>query len=1424
MSENLRRRRSEDSLDPNMADRIPIERVQKYESVLSHDTDGLDDDDDNNNDRADSRINNNKSNSLSLPSDEELSDDGGELGFHTKTGKRRRRTRAPPLHDGGSVVLNNAKILLFVFVIVLGAVLIMWQSTTKAAKKKHTQDKSDNKEWNIDDDQAFIDDDEINSYIKTGGTRPKARSGNYNVTYDLSWMKSDWNPFNLQTNSGRDDDGNTQTEWNPPALTWTPDKDDPGAYLMFPDVNNRLLVFISEGDLYVTQYARKGMNTPQPAAKLTTTVGNVRTPRLHPHLPVVAFTATYQGRREAYIQDLRTHTGATRLTYWDTEHGVTGVVGWKDDKTLLIVAKHTSVALPDLRLFALTLASDDDPTATKHAVMDITPIPLAQAQDAAIQSFDNGKGETIDCYYFVRNSQTSHTLRYVGGTVEQLWAYCDGHDTAVPLTTDYKGTSKSPMLWSSASSKQDYLLFASDRILVDEDGWKPGTMNVWAMALPPPTDLYKRKNFKPPSLVQVTDFACWEQGRTLQEVRVDPNKQNLVLRMGADLFEISSSEVEGAVSNGKPVSNAPQIAVQAVSDFHETQERLIPVSLPNHLINADVLTLPTGHVSALLTLRGQTWMAPTLHDTSLSKPYQGGGQNIPPRRYRVAPGALTGGSMRVLQSIHVPMYGDDTRVWGRRLALVLATDPLSPTAEHAFYLLQIQESALSAFADLEHAPKPFLGGNVNGGSTKDGGLGSVLEDSVAVSPCGRRLAWADTDGRISVLTLPLFDSQHNQTVEYKVLPDTNELSEPLDGTLVDLLWSPGGRYLAITHAARNKFSIISIADCGDPLDGNIALGRIVQATPSRFNSMSPYWGFSPVDIELDKYASMLAKAKGDSSDDKDKATTLYFLTDRDILNDASSPWGTRAPMPHFARRALLYALPLLAKGSNGSLDPNLPLGRFSGGAPMEVFAADIQALTIKIKNLLKGEISGKQRLEDTSRRLAQVMVRRGLSADSPELERLVKADVNSDVPTTSPTSETKPKEPLNPFPVDIDIEFGLVDLSFARRAYRMVNVPESNYYQILTQTDDNGSLLLVDASKSLVASIKVFSAAAYPYDEFKAVDMATPGKRLISWGLSTDRKFVYLILHPGNVVKILRNSLEDVGAAVAEFAKGSASTHIADVEDLTLSVWPRLEYRQLFSDAWRMLRDYFWDVQMHQLDWPGIHSRYIDLVDRCKKREELDDVLAQMAAELSALHVFVYGGEYNSPFGGDEEVQALHEPASLGVSLERSPGWKGYMIKEIPVRDPDFNLVTTSPVYSPLSHQALWQTGQKGLQVGDVIVAVNGESVMRVPDIAMLLRGMAGRSVRLEVLRLVSGNYNATDVAVPEPVLVVPLTQDAASNLRYNAWEYRTRELAKSLASEAGFTVGYAHLRAMGSKDVNAFAQGFFEDYDKQTLILVSAR
>ena len=159
-------------------------------------------------------------------------------------------------------------------------------------------------------------------------------------------------------------------------------------------------------------------------------------------------------------------------------------------------------------------------------------------------------------------------------------------------------------------------------------------------------------------------------------------------------------------------------------------------------------------------------------------------------------------------------------------------------------------------------------------------------------------------------------------------------------------------------------------------------------------------------------------------------------------------------------------------------------------------------------------------------------------------------------------------------------------------------------------------------------------------------------------------------------------------------------------------------------------------------------------------------------------------------------------------------------------------------MYSPLTEQVLRLSGQQGLKPGDIIIGINGEHVMNVPSISMLLRGKAGESVRLEVqrvtskskftelrrakMRLLEGSNNDEDIpAATEPLVVVPFSADDFDDLLYAAWEWKTRVRAKILAAEAGFTLGYIHLQDMrGAPAADAFARGFYPDHDKQALIV----
>jgi len=329
-----------------------------------------------------------------------------------------------------------------------------------------------------------------------------------------------------------------------------------------------------------------------------------------------------------------------------------------------------------------------------HSIIE--PVPLAQATEGVYHS---------DCIYFTRFKQSSSTKRYVGGTAESLWGYCQDEydDLAFPLTGDYNGTSKSPSIYYTDDEKEDdYIFFLSDRSRsTDNKQWLASSMDLWAAPLP----LSPSEPIKP---TRLTNVACENNGIDLSEYAIDSSTGGVVLRIGADLHYMSPETILAKLKKGnKNNQQSIQLSIAVYSDFSSMQERIIPMEEGKHITTLDAFATPYGTISTLITARGQTFVAPVIADTKSipQSKYGGGGRNMPARRYKVAPGTGGGGLVRILSAKHVPQPKVTSAEVdsGERLALILATDPLSPTGEHAFYLIRVDAASSSpafSFASL----------------------------------------------------------------------------------------------------------------------------------------------------------------------------------------------------------------------------------------------------------------------------------------------------------------------------------------------------------------------------------------------------------------------------------------------------------------------------------------------------------------------------------------------------------------------------------------------------------------------------------------------------------------------------------------------------------------------------------------------------
>lgn len=240
--------------------------------------------------------------------------------------------------------------------------------------------------------------------------------------------------------------------------------------------------------------------------------------------------------------------------------------------------------------------------------------------------------------------------------------------------------------------------------------------------------------------------------------------------------------------------------------------------------------------------------------------------------------------------------------------------------------------------------------------------------------------------------------------------------------------------------------------------------------------------------------------------------------------------------------------------------------------------------------------------------------------------------------------------------------------------------------------------------------------------------------------------------------------------------------------DWQIATEPKQEWRQMFADAWRMHRDYFYDKGMHGVDWQATRAKYEPLVARVTDRAELSELMGQMSSELGALH---------SQVGSPDLRSGPEAPGLAGLGAEFARSDKGLRIEKIYRSDPELP-----------NEQAPLAEANLGLKGGDVITAVNGRPAAGVPHIAELLRGQAGKQVLLQVLSAEGKTLQR---------IVTPVDGGRETQLRYNDWRFSR---AQAVAAASGGRIGYLHLRAMGSNDIADFVREFYAQTDREGLII----
>jgi tricorn protease len=296
----------------------------------------------------------------------------------------------------------------------------------------------------------------------------------------------------------------------------------------------------------------------------------------------------------------------------------------------------------------------------------------------------------------------------------------------------------------------------------------------------------------------------------------------------------------------------------------------------------------------------------------------------------------------------------------------------------------------------------------------------------------------------------------------------------------------------------------------------------------------------------------------------------------------------------------------------------------------------------------------------------------------------------------------------------------------------------------------------------------------YRYDlEKRQAELVKAG--VDAWELSADSE------------KLLYRSGVAWGIAAA---KGAAKNGDGDLDltGLKVKLDPRAEWRQIFDDAWRITRDWFYDPAMHGFDWREIGERYGALVPHVAHRGELDFLLGEMLGELEAGHTYVRSGD-------EPEVERV-EGGMLGCELVTDPTGYFRIDRILPGENwhPDYRSPLTEP----------------GVNVGEgeYLLAIDGEELHHPDNPYRLLENKAGTQVVLTV-------SSEPSMEGAREVEVRPISSEL--NLRYLEWVKGRMALTEKLS---GGRVGYIHLPDTAFDGNRMLQKLFYSQVDKEALII----
>ncbi|HEY6546922.1 MAG TPA: S41 family peptidase, partial [Vicinamibacteria bacterium] len=253
--------------------------------------------------------------------------------------------------------------------------------------------------------------------------------------------------------------------------------------------------------------------------------------------------------------------------------------------------------------------------------------------------------------------------------------------------------------------------------------------------------------------------------------------------------------------------------------------------------------------------------------------------------------------------------------------------------------------------------------------------------------------------------------------------------------------------------------------------------------------------------------------------------------------------------------------------------------------------------------------------------------------------------------------------------------------------------------------------------------------------------------------------------------------------------EGASNDKTVDLSGLKMQLDPKAEWAQIFREAWRIQRDFFYLPDMGKIDWPAMRRRYEVLLPWVSHRVDLTLLLGELAGELGSGHSYVGGGDL-------PQVDKL-PVGVLGAELRLDVKAGAWRLDHIYPGE-SWTEKRRSPLNGP---------GVK-IEEGEYLLGIDGKDLTPADEPYRLLAGKSERVVTLLVNKL-PNRSGAREVDVR--------TLGDEDALRYQDWVERKR--AKVDKATNG-RVGYLHIPDMGGGGLQEFIRQYYPQIRKQALIV----